>query len=80
MTKAENKRAELVNLYNFDERVAPWKGTQYGVAMAFNTWRQHNATVRKGVPRGVRNMENLVTGKTGVEDRNVLDTLAIIQK
>ncbi len=79
MTKAENKRAELVNLYNFDERVSPWKGTEYGVAMAFNTWRQHNATVRKGVPRGVRNMENLVTGKTGTEDRMVLDTLATIK-
>lgn len=79
ITKAENKRAELVNLYNFDNRVAPWKGTAYGVAQAYNTWRQHNATVRKGVPRGVRNMENLVTGKTGMEDRLVLDTLATIQ-
>lgn len=79
ITKAENKRAELVNLYNFDQRVAPWKGTAYGVSMAYNTWRQHNAVVRKGVPRGVRNMENLINGKTGTEDRLVLDTLATIQ-
>jgi phage/plasmid-like protein (TIGR03299 family) len=75
-TKGENKRAELINLYHNHQRVAPWKGTAYGVVQAYNTWRQHNATVRKGVPRGVRNMENLVTGKTGVEDRNVLETLS----
>ena len=76
ITKAEKKRAEIVQLYNFDNRVAPWKGTAYGVAMAYNTWRQHFATVRKGVPRSVRNMENLVTGKTGAEDGNVLKVLA----
>ena len=75
ITKGENKRAELINLYHNDQRVAPWKGTAYGVQQAYNTWRQHNATVRKGVPRVIRNMENLLTGKTGVEDRNVLETL-----
>ena len=69
MTLAEKKRGEIVQLYNFDNRVAPWKGTAYGVAMAYNTWGQHFRTVRKGVNRSVRNMENLVSGKTAVEHR-----------
>ena len=76
ITKAEKKRAELVNLYNFDNRVAPWKGTAYGVAQTYNTWQQHFASVKKGVPRVVRNMENLVTGKTGALDTQVLKVLA----
>jgi len=75
ITKAENKRAELINLWHNDVRVAPWKNTAYGVSMAYNTWRQHFATV-KGVERPVRNMENLITGKTGIEDTHVLDVLS----
>ena len=77
ITKAENKRAELINLWNHDNRVAPWKNTAYGVSMAYNTWRQHFATV-KGVERPVRNMENLITGKTHTEDTLVLDTLKAV--
>jgi len=76
ITKGENKRNEIVSLYQQDERVAPWKGTAYGVAQAYNTWRQHEATVRKGVPRHVRNMENLISGKQADEDNGVLKVLA----
>lgn len=76
ITKAENKRAEIINLYNFDNRCAPWKGTAYGVAMTYNTWGQHFRAVRKGVPRSVRNMEALVSGKTANEDDQVLKVLA----
>ena len=75
ITKAENKRAEIINLYNFDNRVAPWKGTAFGVVQAYNTWDQHFKTVKKGVPRVIRNMENLVTGKQGNDDAFVMETL-----
>ena len=75
ITKAEKKRAEVINLWHHDDRVAPWKGTAFGVAQTYNTWQQHFATVRKGVPREVRNMENLVTGKTGNLDTKVLEVL-----
>jgi phage/plasmid-like protein (TIGR03299 family) len=78
MTKAENKRADIINLYHNDPRVAPWKGTAFGVSAAYNTWRQHLGTIRKGVPRHVRNMENLVNGKTGIEDGQVLKVLASV--
>ena len=76
MTKAEHKRADIVNLYNNDLRVAPWRGTAFGVSAAYNTWRLHLGTIRKGVPRQVRNMENLINGKNGAEDTQVLKVLA----
>lgn len=76
MTKAENKRADIINLYNNDLRVAPWRGTAFGVSAAYNTWRLHLGTIRKGVSRQVRNMENLINGKTGTEDELVLQVLA----
>jgi phage/plasmid-like protein (TIGR03299 family) len=76
MTKAEHKRADIVNLYNNDLRVAPWRGTAFGVSAAYNTWRLHLGTIRKGVPRQVRNMENLINGKNGLEDTHVLEVLA----
>jgi hypothetical protein len=78
MTNAEKKRAEIVNLYHNDLRVAPWKGTAYGVSQAYNTWRQHFGKVKGGVPRQVRNMENLIAGKTGTDDKHVLDVLASV--
>lgn len=76
ITKAENKRGEIINLYNHDDRVAPWRGTAFGVAQAYNTWDQHFKTVKKGVPRVIRNMENLVTGKQANDDASVLMVLA----
>ena len=75
VTVSENKRAELIQMYHNDERVAPWKGTAFGVAQAYNTWTHHKAIVRKGVPRVVRNMENVVTGKMGTMDAKVLEAL-----
>lgn len=45
-TMAENKRGELNRLYRWDERVAPWKGTGWGVYQAVNTYDQHIAIAR----------------------------------
>jgi phage/plasmid-like protein (TIGR03299 family) len=74
-TMAENKRAELIAMYHSDEMVAPWAGTAYGVIQAFNTWNHHKAIVRKGTPRFIRNMENVVTGKMAGKDNEVLAVL-----
>jgi len=76
ITKAENKRAEIINLYNHDDRVAPWRGTAFGITQAYNTWDLHYKTVKKGVAREIRNMENLVTGKQANDDALVLKVLA----
>lgn len=75
VTMAENKREEIISLYRNDNRVAPWAGTALGVLQAYNTWNHHMATVKKGVPRVVRNMENVVNGKLGKADQDVLTTL-----
>jgi phage/plasmid-like protein (TIGR03299 family) len=80
LTNGEKKRAEIVNLYNEDERCAPWKGTAYGVAQTWNTWGQHHRKVRGETPRYVRNMENLLKGNIGAEDRHVLDILGTVCK
>lgn len=78
LTTATNKREQLTILYKQDRRAAPWTGTAYGVLAAFNTWNHHYASVRGGVPRGMRNMENMVNGKFGKEDASVLTSLSIV--
>jgi phage/plasmid-like protein (TIGR03299 family) len=71
-TVALKKRNSIITLYRKDERVTPWKGTAFGVLQAFNTWNQHEAQVRKGVPRFERNMENVIKGKFAQADNAVL--------
>lgn len=74
-TIAEKKRNEIIKLYRADERAAPWNGTAFGVLQAFNTWNHHFMTVKGKTPRGVRNMENVLTGKFSAADNEVLSTL-----
>jgi phage/plasmid-like protein (TIGR03299 family) len=82
-TKASNRalttRREQVNqldrLWNQDQRVAPWRGTAYGVLVAANTYAHHLAPVR-GATRAERNAERLVTGKVHDLDSHTLQVLA----
>lgn len=74
VTLSQNKRDQLALLYAADPRVAPWKGTAFGVLQAFNTYTHHNQTV-KGAARSERNMSNAITGKTAEADALVLATL-----
>lgn len=74
-TLAVKKRDAIITLYRKDKRVAPWTGTAFGVAQAFNTWTQHEASVRKGTPRAIRNMENVVKGKFAQADAEVLNAV-----
>lgn len=73
VTRAINKRDELVSLYNGDARVAPWKGTALGLLQAFNTYNHHVAG--KDNNRAERNMVNALMGKTEESDRKVLAVL-----
>lgn len=75
LTRWDNKRQEVFALYRNDQRVASWHGTAFGVLQAYNTWNQHYASVRKGVPRDSRNMENVLNGKTSMQDQQVLTVL-----
>jgi phage/plasmid-like protein (TIGR03299 family) len=73
-TKANTIRA----LYNSDDRCEPWKGTGFGVLQAFNTYALHEASVRKGADRTVRNMENFVSGKLANHDDAVIKVLELV--
>ncbi len=74
-TVALKKRSEIQSMYLNDQRVAPWTGTAFGVEQAFNTWMHHSAQVRKGTPRVIRNMENVVKGKFAQNDAEVLTAI-----
>lgn len=74
-TVATNKANTIRAMYAHDDRVAPWAGTAFGVLQAFNTYALHEASVRGGVHRAVRNMENVVTDKMANHDSLVLSTL-----
>jgi phage/plasmid-like protein (TIGR03299 family) len=78
LTTASNKREQLSILYKNDRRAAPWTGTAYGVLAAFNTWNHHYASVRGQVPRGMRNMENMVNGNFGKADAAVMSNLSLV--
>lgn len=73
-TIAEHKRAKLISLWSWDNRVSPWQGTAFGVLQATNTWMHHESTVR-GATRPERNMLNVLTGKAGKHDDEVMATL-----
>jgi phage/plasmid-like protein (TIGR03299 family) len=79
-TMADNKRNTLVDLYHGDPRVAPWKGSAFGVLQAYNTYGQHEASVRgvngSDMGRAMRNAGNLISGKIAAEDRHCIATLA----
>lgn len=66
-TMAQNKRNDLAQLWNHDERVHPWQNTAYGVVAAMNTYGAHLSIVRK-VHRAERNLLNDITGRTEAQD------------
>ena len=71
--RAENKQELLHQLYNSDPMVSPWKGTALGVLQCWNTYQHHYAGADNS--RVERNMLNGITGKTGEQDRVVLDAI-----
>lgn len=81
-TMAENKSAALANLWREDPRVAPWRGTLFGVLQAANTYRHHIMIVRGAgedadavrILRGQRNMEAALSGKGAISDLEALKT------
>jgi phage/plasmid-like protein (TIGR03299 family) len=75
ITLAENKRADIANLYHNDERAAPWAGSALGVMQAVNTYNNHEATIRNAEHRAERVADNLVTGKIASLDSLAWETL-----
>jgi phage/plasmid-like protein (TIGR03299 family) len=71
---ARNKVGVLNQLWNHDERVAPWKGNAYGVLSAVNTAQHH--VWGSAEDRVERNMNRLVEGKWDQIDASTLALLA----
>lgn len=75
-TMATNKRSELESLWNDDPRVAPWKGSAWGVLAATNTWFNHHSIVRN-MSRDERRMQKLIDGAFDKSDNLTLELLRV---
>ena len=73
----QGKRDKITGLYDDDPRVAPWKGTAWGVVQAVNTFTHHIQGVsnKSGPEIAQRNMLKTVEGGTDKLDRDTLSTL-----
>lgn len=74
LTLAQGKRDTLTSLWNWDNRVLPWKNTAWGVVQAVNTATHHEFHVR-GADRAERNMAKAIAGDFERLDRETLATL-----
>lgn len=77
-TRSTNRNEEYNTLWNFDQRVAPFKNTAWGTIQVFNTYNQHKATVRAKTVRQEANMLNFLTGKTGQTDMKVRNAIQVV--
>lgn len=80
LTLRVTERETLTKLWNDDPRVSPWRGTQFGVLQAANTYLHHEQSV-KGSERAERNAWRAVTTKKSESiadhDTTVLSELAL---
>lgn len=74
-TIATKKRESFLDLWENDERVSPWRGTQFGVLQAANTYEHHLNRAHKGMSRFDRNMTNAIKGTTAKADAKAMETL-----
>lgn len=74
ITIAEKKRDTLWRLWRNDDRVAPWRGTAFGVLQAQNTFAHHEVNSR-GMSKPERNMLNAVNGQTEKTDADTLEKI-----
>lgn len=73
-TMAEHKREAYNRLWSHDARVAPWRGTAWGVVQAVNTHEHHEGIVR-GMDRSERNMLRAATGGVDALDRGTVERI-----
>lgn len=76
-TMATKKIAAMQELWNGDDRVAPWKNTAWGVVQAVNTYEHHVGIVR-GTDRAERNTYGAITGAYDALDASTLERLAAV--
>jgi len=71
-TQAINSHDSIRMLYDTDERVAPWSGTEWGTLQAFNTYEQHLTSLRGSMERLERNTLNFLKGDRETADNQIL--------
>jgi len=69
------RRHDLDRLWRTDERVAPWRGTAYGVIAAVNTYEHHIAEGKPDRSRPERNAHRAVNGSFDALDERTSKTL-----
>jgi phage/plasmid-like protein (TIGR03299 family) len=72
--RVQRRREYIYDLYRFDARVAPWKGTAFGAWQAFNTFDQHERKIRSA-NRVERNQLQLVRGQQDRADASLLQKI-----
>lgn len=77
MSRAEKKRDSLVELWESDDRVSPWRGTEFGVIQAVNTYEHHIKTV-KNETRENRNILRTMSGEWGDVNAEAARLLATV--
>jgi phage/plasmid-like protein (TIGR03299 family) len=79
VTRWENRRDDLLDLWNGDERVG-YRGTAWGAVQAFSTWRQNDRPYRDmgSVSRPARNMAALLAGHVDRTDAAVLSAVRAV--
>lgn len=77
-TNARELGDKLTAMWHEDLRVAPWRGTAYGVLAAVNTYAHHEQPTRGSVIRAERNALRMVTGKVDELDTSTLQTLQLV--
>ena len=83
ITIAMNKRDKLIDMYTNDPRVTPWMGTKLGIIQLWNTFQQHESTIKgvkaaegnKVAARVESNMMKMLSGKFLQEDKRAIEEL-----
>jgi phage/plasmid-like protein (TIGR03299 family) len=75
LTRSQNNIDQFKTIYTTDNRVAPWKGTAYGVLQLVNTHRHHYRATKTNTVRVERNMMDALNGITEQQDKQAMRRL-----
>ena len=74
ITRAENTREQIVDLYTSSPMVSPWKDTAFGFVQAFNTYNNREKPVR-GALRIERTFERVLSGSLAEADNAAISAV-----
>lgn len=72
--RVQDRREFVRDMYRFDARTAPWRGTAYAAWQTFNTYDQHDRKIRSN-NRVERNQLQMVRGQQDRADAQVLEKI-----